>query len=95
MASMMQVVAAEHARLLLELLAALEGAGYIAASRELPGSYITMSELGDAETVAALRELEQRKRALESELVPDLAANVTLVWACTRPLPDILRGAPQ
>ena len=92
MVDMMKVVASEHGRLLLELLSALEGAGFVAGSQELPGTYAATHRVGSAETVAALRELEQQKRVLESELVPDLATNVTLVWACTRPLPDILRG---
>jgi hypothetical protein len=89
---MMRMVAAEHARLLLEMLAILEAASFIVASQPLLGSYVATPLAGGEATAAAVRQLAAQKARLEAELVPDLATNVALVWVCTRALPDILRG---
>ena len=86
-------VSERHSRLLLELLDILEAAGFIAAEGEPPAAYRGTDQLGSGDVRAALGQLAVRKAHLEEELVPDLAANVRLVWVCAQALPDILTGA--
>lgn len=87
---MRQTVAAEHHRLLSELLYILMASSFITSLPE--GSYRAADTLADPAFISSLRSIAAEKTRLEREIVPDLAANVVLVWACTQALPDILRG---
>lgn len=93
MADLMKRIDLMHARLTLELLDILRAAGFI--KLHAPGSYTATEMLGSSELLASIADISAHKRRLETELVPDLATNVELVWVCMQALPDILTGALQ
>jgi hypothetical protein len=89
-AEMMKRIDAMHGRLTLELLDILCAAGFIQS--QAPGSYAGSDLLGSAELLASVADIGAQKNRLETQLVPDLASNVELVWVCMQALPDILTG---
>ena len=93
LADLMKRIDPMHARLTLELLDILQAASFIEC--QAPGSFSATEVLGSSELLASIADIGAHKRRLETEVVPDLAANVELVWVCMQALPDILTGALQ
>lgn len=87
---LMKRIDAMHARLTLEILDILMAAGCI--RQDAPATYAATELLGSPEFQASLAGISTQKSRLETELVPELATNVVLVWACMQALPDILTG---
>lgn len=92
-AELMKCIDAVHGRLALELLDILQAAGFIVS--EAPDSFKAAEKLGSPDMQAAVAGISAQKHSLETELVPDLATNVKLVWECMQALPDIVTGDMQ
>jgi hypothetical protein len=87
---MHKVVAAEHHRLLSELLDILKAANFVTS--DASGRYRLTENALNPSIQFGLGSIASDKAKLETETVPDLAANVVLVWSCMQALPEILRG---
>jgi len=66
-------------------------AGFVKTA-DTAGRFTATVDVSSAETRAQLGRLQETADELASSIVPDLASNVKLIWACMQALPQILTG---
>ncbi|KAK9803996.1 hypothetical protein WJX72_011444 [[Myrmecia] bisecta] len=84
-------VAAQHGRLLEELLSILQSAGFVESPAS--GHFFATPAVSSSDATSALSQLQATARALETTIAPDVATNVKLIATCMASLPGILTDA--